>query len=206
MKQGFYLLLRLRGPYWGLKLTRVLQLRAIHARYAMQKSAGKLKSGKVSLPSTSAQCTCGAVRLEIDVPAFWAWHDHSAASRLAQGCAYATYIGCWKSKVRVLAGADFVSRFEDREKKTARSFCSRCGTPLFYERASSKTMINIPRGLFTGRTGREPRYHLNIEQQADWGYFGEALAPLKNYPGVFWTKPRRIKKDEETAIWESMLG
>jgi len=40
------------------------------------------------------RCLCGAVELEIDFPAFWAWHDHSAASRRAHGAAYATYVGC----------------------------------------------------------------------------------------------------------------
>jgi hypothetical protein len=38
----------------------------------------------------SGRCLCGAVELEIDFPAFWAWHDHSAASRRAHGAAYAT--------------------------------------------------------------------------------------------------------------------
>ena len=27
------------------------------------------------------QCLCGKVSFEIDVPARWAWHDHSKASR-----------------------------------------------------------------------------------------------------------------------------
>src|SRR6516165_1981662 len=39
----------------------------------------------------SGRCLCGAVELEIDFPAFWAWHDHSAASCRAHGAAYATY-------------------------------------------------------------------------------------------------------------------
>src|SRR5262245_11819167 len=35
----------------------------------------------------SGRCLCGAVELEIDFPAFWAWHDHSEASRRAHGAA-----------------------------------------------------------------------------------------------------------------------
>ena len=31
------------------------------------------------------RCLCGSVVVEIDYPAFWAWHDHSQASRLAHG-------------------------------------------------------------------------------------------------------------------------
>ena len=41
----------------------------------------------------TGQCLCGKVAFEIDTPARWAWHDHSAASRRAHGAAYATYIG-----------------------------------------------------------------------------------------------------------------
>ena len=121
------------------------------------------------------QCRCGAVRLQIDVPARWAWHDHSAASRHAHGAAYATYVGSWRSRFRVTEGEDAITRFEDETNGTARSFCARCGTPLFYERAHSPTMVNVPRALFEGRTGREPRYHIGIEQSPGWAYREEPL-------------------------------
>jgi len=99
----------------------------------------------------SGRCLCGAVELEIDFPAFWAWHDHSAASRHAHGAAYATYIGCWRKHVRVAKGRRSIARFEDAKTESSRSFCSRCGTPLLYERKRSPHMVNIPRALFTGR-------------------------------------------------------
>src|SRR5437763_12986387 len=105
-------------------------------------------SSKRSNHQAQGQCVCGTVRLEIDVPAVWAWHDHSARSRHAQGCAYATYVGNWRSRFRLLQGEDSISRFEDAAAGTTRSFCSRCGTPLFYERARSPKMVNIPRALF----------------------------------------------------------
>jgi hypothetical protein len=143
---------------------------------------------------TEGRCVCGAVRLEIGVPARWAWHDHSAASRHAQGCAYATYVGSWRSRFRVTEGEDEISRYEDAGARTTRSFCRRCGTPLFYERASSPLMVNVPRALFAERTGREPRYHMNYDQLADWTYLGEPLGPLKGYPGVLWERPRKKKR------------
>jgi hypothetical protein len=157
----------------------------------MPRAAGLPKTGKASAVQAAGQCVCGAVRLEIDVPARWAWHDHSAASRHAQGCAYATYVGSYRSRFRVLGGEEHITRFEDAEAGTARSFCARCGTPLFYERARSPTMVNIPRALFRERTGREPRYHVSLHERADWAYMGEVLTPLKGYPGVMWERPRR---------------
>jgi len=150
-------------------------------------------------PSRSAgkargTCLCGAVTIEIDLPAFWAWHDHGAASRKAHGAAYATYLGCWRKHVRVAKGEKSVARHEEARTGNARSFCSGCGTPLLYEHTSSKTMVNVPRALFAGRTGREPRYHLNIAERQDWEYAGAALVPLKGYPGVVWERPKSRRR------------
>jgi hypothetical protein len=149
-----------------------------------------------------AACACGAVRLEIDVPAVWAWHDHSAESRRTQGCAYATYVGSWKSRFRILQGEAQITRYEDPERKTVRSFCARCGTPLTYERPRSPKIVNIPRGIFQSRTGREPRYHMYLAEQADWTWSGEALAPLKGYPGVMRERPRKKARTLEPPLEE----
>lgn len=136
------------------------------------------------------RCLCGDVVVEIGVPARWAWHDHTSASRRAHGAAYATYVGCWRSKFRILKGEDSLTSFID-ENGHSRRFCSRCGAPVAYERAHAPQMINVPRALFTSGTGREPRYHIGIDQLQEWTYLGEALAPLKGFPGVVWTKPKR---------------
>ena len=75
-------------------------------------------------PSTvSGRCLCGAVAFEIDYPAFWAWHDHTRASRLAHGAVYATYVGVWRKRFRVTAGEHEISRYEDKASGRARSFC-----------------------------------------------------------------------------------
>src|ERR1700732_5217174 len=62
--------------------------------------------------------------------------------------------------------------------------------------ARAPKWVNIPRALFSGRTGREPRYHLSIQEKVDWAYMGEPLAPLKGYPGVMWVRPKRKKSVE----------
>jgi hypothetical protein len=142
-------------------------------------------------------CLCGAVQFEIDFPARWAWHDHSAASRRAHGSAYATYVGSWRKRFRVTKGQRKVVRYDDKGTGTSRSFCGRCGTPLFYERARSPHMVNIPRALFQSRTGRHPLYHVGISELQDWTYTGGTLVPLKGYPGVVWERPRRKRPRKE---------
>lgn len=139
----------------------------------------------------AGQCLCGKVCFEIDVPARWAWHDHTQASRRAHGSAYATYVGSWRKRFRITQGASELSRYEDPATRTARSFCTTCGTPVIYERARAPHMVNIPRALFSGRTGRQPLYHIAIEELQEWAYTGEPLVPLKGYPGVVWQRSKR---------------
>jgi hypothetical protein len=148
-----------------------------------------------------AECLCGEVRLDIQYPAFWAWHDHSRPSRLAHGAAYATYVGSWKKRFRVVKGSRRIARYEDPETGNTRAFCRRCGSPLYYERRSAPHWVNVPRALFAGRTGRQPLYHLNIDERQDWIYTGATLAPLKGYPGVVWERPRRRKRREPPGMF-----
>jgi hypothetical protein len=154
------------------------------------------KTQKTFATPVEGRCLCGAVRFEIDFPARWAWHDHSNATRRAHGSAYATYVGSWRRRFRVIKGQAELTRFQDEATGTARSFCSRCGTPIIYERARSAHMVNIPRALFENRTGREPRYHIAIEELQDWTYMGESLIPLKGFPGVVWERPTRNKRSK----------
>jgi hypothetical protein len=149
--------------------------------------------------SVAGQCLCGTVQLEIDYPAFWAWHDHSRASRVAHGAAYATYVGVWRKRFRITAGGDEIGRYDETGTGATRSFCRRCGTPLIYERARSRHMINIPRALFETRTGRQPLYHIGIDQRQEWGYEGAPLVPLKGYPGVVWERSRKKKRADPAA-------
>jgi len=151
-------------------------------------SAGTAKSVAAAV---QGQCQCGGIRLEIDFPARWAWHDHSSASRHAHGAAYATYVGSWRRRFRITHGQSNITQFEDTASGTTRSFCARCGTPICYERAQSPHMVNVPRALFKNRTGRQARYHIGIEQMPEWTYLGERLVPLKGFPGVVWDRSKR---------------
>ena len=90
-----------------------------------EEESEKKKTKAVSLGKPAAgQCLCGKVAFEIDVPARWAWHDHSPSSRRAHGAAYATYVGSWRKRFRITKGKTSLARYEDKATKTVRSFCS----------------------------------------------------------------------------------
>jgi len=146
------------------------------------------------------------VRLEFDFPAFWAWHDHSRATQRAHGAAYATYVGVWKSRLRIVAGHDLITRFEDSTRRTTRNFCAACGTPLLFERSRSRNMVNVPRAMFETRTGREPRYHIALDEAPEWAYRGEPLGALKGYPGVLRSRPRSKRRSAEARLRHPISG
>jgi hypothetical protein len=56
--------------------------------------------------------------------------------------------------------------------------------------------VNLPRALFDERVGREPRYHIGIQEKRDCIYANAPLVPLKGYPGVVWERPGRKRRDE----------
>jgi hypothetical protein len=149
----------------------------------------------------TGQCLCGAVRIEIGCPARWAWHDHTRASRIAHGAAYATYVGSWRKRFRIVEGDEDVTRYEDRTTRTTRGFCRHCGAPVFYLRAHSPHMVNVPRALFDQRTGREPRYHVGIDELREWTYAGEPLTPLKGFPGIVWERPKKSKQRRRDGMF-----
>ena len=66
--------------------------------------------------------------------------------------------------------------------------------------------VNIPRGLFTSRTGREPRYHVAIEELQDWAYTGKRIVPLKGYPGIAWERPKSRKRTRDIDHLELLDG
>jgi hypothetical protein len=173
-------------------------------RFARNDAEGATKEmAKVTTAVGTAKghCLCGKVAFEIDTPARWAWHDHCSASRYAHGAAYATYVGSWRKRFRITKGKATVTRFEDKATKTVRSFCAHCGTPLVYERPRSPHMVNIPRALFSGRTGRQALYHIAIEELQEWTYTGEPLVPLKGFPGVVWQRSKKKKRVEHEGMF-----
>ena len=175
--------------------------RANEARSTKRPVTSAAKAAAISTGIATGKCLCGSVCFEIDVPARWAWHDHSAASRRAHGAAYATYVGSWRKRFRITGGSSIIARYEDTTTKTVRSFCARCGTPICYERPRSPHMVNIPRALFSSRTGRQPLYHIAIEELQDWTYTGEPLVPLKGFPGVVWQRSKKKKRNDRDGMF-----
>ena len=56
------------------------------------------------------------------------------------------------------------------------------------------------RALFASRTGRQPLYHVGIDEIQDWAYTGAPLVPLKGYPGVVWERAKKKRAGKAAPL------
>ena len=77
-------------------------------------------------------CLCGAVRYRFALPALWVAHCHCSLCRRAQGAGFVTWVGTSGDKFELLGDASSL-RLHHSTPEATRSYCGRCGTPLFFE-------------------------------------------------------------------------
>jgi hypothetical protein len=58
-----------------------------------------------------------------------------------------------------------------------------------------------PARAFAGRTGRQPLYHIAIEELQEWAYTGEPLVPLRGFPGVVWQRSKKKQRQDREGMF-----
>ena len=80
-------------------------------------------TGKSDVKRYQGGCLCGAVTFEVALPATFVGHCHCSMCRRAHGAAYVTWVG-------VPVGMFYLTKGKETLVVT-RSFCGRCGSPMF---------------------------------------------------------------------------
>jgi hypothetical protein len=88
-------------------------------------------------------CLCGAIRYRFALPPLWVAHCHCSTCRRAQGAAFVTWIGTDGEKFELLDDAAANLRTYRSSAEATRSFCGRCGTPLFFESSRWPGQLHI---------------------------------------------------------------
>lgn len=122
-------------------------------------------------PPVPGRCLCGAVRFSLALPTLSCSHCHCESCRRWQSVAVATWICLPRAQLTLATGGELLRRYES-SPGVVRSFCGRCGSPLFYESAEEPAQIYVTRGSLDGDLDRAPERHVSVEERAPW------LAPL----------------------------
>ena len=113
------------------------------------------------------RCHCGAVRFVARFPSRFACHCHCESCRRAHGAAFVTWVGFPSDQVTIERGADLLATHES-SPGTARKFCSRCGTKLFFESARWPGETHVVRAAFDDPPDREPEGHAFYGEHVAW--------------------------------------
>ena len=120
----------------------------------------------MSEPVHRGSCLCGGVQYELASVLRGIAHCHCSMCRKAHGAAFATHGGVSKSSFRLVSGADLLKEYRSSPTVT-RSFCSQCGSQLFWSK-SDEDWVAISLGTLD--TPFEPRKqrHIHVNSKAIW--------------------------------------
>jgi len=112
-------------------------------------------------------CLCRAVRYEVDGPIRQSSHCHCRMCRKFHGAACGTYANLKAARLRIVAGKDVLTAYASSEG-VRRSFCSRCGSSLFFEDEREPDVIGVTLGTLDAEPEAKPWAHIFMADKAGW--------------------------------------
>lgn len=133
--------------------------------------------------SVSGACLCEAVRFKIDLPTLFCGHCHCSMCRRNHGAGYVTWFGVTRAQLEVQDEEGLASRYASSEHGS-RTFCSRCGSSLFFESTTRPEHVDIPLANVDGRIDRPPQFHVHFDERVDWMSITDDLPRLGGSSGM----------------------
>lgn len=114
-------------------------------------------------------CLCSAITLRIEGPIKAVTHCHCSQCRKAHGAAFASY-GSVPGTRLMVSDPEQLMRVFRSSPSVSRSFCSNCGTRLFWSDAAGEFAEWISVALGTLDTPLEPvrQKHVHVESGLSW--------------------------------------
>jgi hypothetical protein len=128
-------------------------------------------------------CLCGAVRFEVTPPSLFCAHCHCSMCRRAHGAGYVTWFGVERSQLEVTDGAQLLARYRSSEKGL-RSFCSVCGSTLFFETADRPDHVDVVLANMHDDIDLEPQMHVHFSDRVPWVCVHDELPRLGGETGL----------------------
>jgi hypothetical protein len=129
----------------------------------------------------SGACLCRAVRFSAELPPKWVAHCHCSMCRRAHGAGFVTWAGFPREAVSLESGESLLTRHHSSPQAT-RSFCSRCGSMLFFESGRWPGEIHLTLASLESAEGLEPQAHVYWSSRAPWADWSGTDLPKVDPP------------------------
>jgi len=119
-------------------------------------------------------CLCGSVRFRAGLPSKWVAHCHCTYCRRAHGAPFVTWAGFVSEQFSLEAGSEQPTWYES-SAGAKRAFCTRCGSPMFFQSTRWPGEMHVARSLFVDLLDREPSAHVFYESHVPWLHVNDDL-------------------------------
>ncbi|MCK6536365.1 MAG: GFA family protein [Polyangiaceae bacterium] len=138
---------------------------------------------QVSAASVTGACLCGDVRFEVTLPVRFCAHCHCSMCRRAHGAPLVTWVGVPRPQLKMIAGEGRLVHY-DSSATARRSFCGRCGSPLFFEGERWAGEVHVARAAIAGDVGVPVQAHCFWDDRATWMPIADPLPRLGGPSGT----------------------
>jgi len=113
------------------------------------------------------RCLCGGIAYTIDGAVGPIDLCHCSFCRRASGSAFASNATIRRDDFAFVTGEELLREYESSPEKL-RSFCSRCGSPIYARQRAAPQILRIRLGTLTSDPGSRPGGHYDVASKADW--------------------------------------
>jgi hypothetical protein len=123
------------------------------------------------------------VKYEAEGPLLLVARCHCTQCRKASGAEFASNGSVPASSFRVVAGEELLREFEWSPGQ-ARTFCSRCGSPLFKRKlgAGGGDMVRLRLGCLDSEIEQQPVCHVFVREKPEWSKITDELPQFATAP------------------------
>ena len=123
-------------------------------------------------------CLCGGVHYEVDAQLGMAGYCHCTRCRRNAGAGFSAAALVPPDALRITQGEELVTTYAE-EGFSARSFCSRCGSPL-YGKGGNFTIVMA--GTLEDQAAFTPQFHIMVDYKAPWDQINDGLPQYGEFP------------------------
>ena len=128
-------------------------------------------------------CRCERVKFTIETPTKFCAHCHCEDCRHSHGAAFVTWVGTLAERFQITHGKDAITRYVSPAGAT-RSFCSSCGSMLFFQAPRWPGEVHVARAHVRGPIDREPAAHAYFDRHVPWVHVDDDLPKLGGPTGT----------------------
>lgn len=115
----------------------------------------------------TGHCLCGGIEFSVDGELAPIQVCYCKQCQRAQGGPLATNIPVAANAFKILKGQNLLGHFESSPGKR-RSFCTRCGSPIYSRRDAIPDIVRVRAGLLDAAPATKLLAHFHVGSKAEW--------------------------------------